>query len=67
MDPKDNPFWLLDVSLDDDMETVDERVEELEDDAPDVDWKRIAQRLRKPQERVRCEVAWLPGIDSSVA
>lgn len=67
MHPKNNPFWLLDVSLDDDMETIEERVEELEDDDPNVDWKAISQRLRKPQERVRCEVAWLPGIDSILA
>ena len=62
-----NPFWLLGVSLDDDMETVEERIEELEDDDPDTDWKGIAQSLRKPNERIRWEVAWLPGLDADEA
>lgn len=64
---RDIPFWCLGVSLDDDMETVEERVEELEDDDPDADWKGVAQRLRKPQERVQCEVAWLPGLTADEA
>lgn len=63
----DSPFWHLGVSLDDDMETVEERIEELEDDDPDADFGRIVQSLRNPHERVRWEVAWLPGLDADEA
>ena len=61
------PFWMLGVSLDDNMDAIEDRVDELEDDDLDTDWKGVAQRLRKPQERIRCEVAWLPGLDPDEA
>ena len=67
MDVNRNPFWLLGVSLDDDTETVEQRIEELEDDEPDRDWHWVADRLRKPLDRIRCEVAWLPGLDAGKA
>ena len=67
MDVNRNPFWLLGVSLDDSAETVDERIEELQDDEPERDWAEIGRRLSTPLERIRCEVAWLPGLDADQA
>ena len=67
MDATKNPFWVLRVSLDDDTETVADRIEELEDDEPDHDWRAFARRLQKPRDRLRCEVAWLPGLEADEA
>lgn len=67
MDATKNPFWVLRVALDDDAETVEQRLEELEDDEPDGDWRAFARRLQKPQERILCEVAWLPGLSAGEA
>ena len=64
---RQNPFWLLGVSLDDDLDFIDEQAEELEFEEPEVDWKGAAKRLRSPQERIRSEVAWLPGLDGQQA
>lgn len=63
MDVTKNPFWVLGVSLDDETETVEDRIAGLEDDQPHHDWRAFARRLQKPQDRIRCEVAWLPGLD----
>lgn len=64
----ETPFWLLDVSLEDEAETIEERAEELAEEQPDgTDWEGLAQRLRKPRDRVECEVAWLPGMAPEVA
>lgn len=62
-----NPFWLLGVSLDDDAQAVEDKIEALADDGPDTDWRGAAQKLRSPQDRVRCEVAWLPGLTPAQA
>lgn len=64
---RSNPFWLLGVSLDDDAQAVVDKAEALADDDPCTDWTGAAQMLRNPHERVRCEVAWLPGLTPAQA
>ena len=63
----ENPFWLLDMGMEDDQETVDDRVEELMDEDDSRDWRALGQALRKPKDRVACEVAWLPGVEPTKA
>ena len=64
----ETPFWLLSVSLEDEQETVEELAEEKTgEDNREVDLRGLAQMLRKPKDRVGCEVGWLPGLDPDIA
>ena len=59
----DNPFHLLEVGPDADREMIEERVEEkLEEEEGERDWPALGHQLLKPKERLKCEVAWLPGL-----